>query len=81
MSNELENTNFSFRSTRPFERVERSSELENWAQGRNGGESEMWNNQAIWFVDSCRYYTGAPIVGIARWSVPRIGQGHLEVKW
>ena len=26
-------------------------------------------------------YTGAPIVGIARWSVPRIGQGHLEVKW
>ena len=27
------------------------------------------------------YYTGAPIVGIARWSVPRIGQGHLEVKW
>ena len=25
-------------------------------------------------------YTGAPIVGIARWSVPRIGQGHLEVK-
>ena len=27
------------------------------------------------------YYTGAPVVGIARWSVPRIGQGHLEVKW
>ena len=27
------------------------------------------------------FYTGAPIVGIARWSVPRIGQGHLEVKW
>ena len=26
-------------------------------------------------------YTGAPIVGIARWSVPRIGQGHLEAKW
>ena len=26
-------------------------------------------------------YTGAPTVGIARWSVPRIGQGHLEVKW
>ena len=26
-------------------------------------------------------YTGAPIVGIAPWSVPRIGQGHLEVKW
>ena len=26
-------------------------------------------------------YTGAPIVGIARWSVPRTGQGHLEVKW
>ena len=26
-------------------------------------------------------YTGVPIVGIARWSVPRIGQGHLEVKW
>ena len=25
--------------------------------------------------------TGAPIVGIARWCVPRIGQGHLEVKW
>ena len=23
-------------------------------------------------------YTGALIVGIARWSVPRIGQGHLE---
>ena len=30
--------------------------------------------------DICSY-TGAPIVGIARWSVPRIGQGHLEVKW
>ena len=30
---------------------------------------------------SRRSYTGAPIVGIARWSVPRIGQGHLEVKW
>ena len=28
-----------------------------------------------------RVYTGAPFVGIARWSVPRIGQGHLEVKW
>ena len=27
------------------------------------------------------FYTGAPIVGIARWSVPGIGQGHLEVKW
>ena len=26
-----------------------------------------------------QYYTGAPIVGIAPWSVPRIGQGHLEV--
>ena len=26
-------------------------------------------------------YTGAPIVGIARWSVPRIGKCHLEVKW
>ena len=26
-------------------------------------------------------YTEALIVGIARWSVPRIGQGHLEVKW
>ena len=26
-------------------------------------------------------YTAAPILGIARWSVPRIGQGHLEVKW
>ena len=25
-------------------------------------------------------YTGAPIVEIARWSVPRIGQGPLEVK-
>ena len=35
-------------------------------------------------VKSCErieQYTGAPIVGIARWSVPRIGQGHLEVKW
>ena len=31
MSNELENTNFPFRSTRPFELLERSSELENWA--------------------------------------------------
>ena len=31
MSNELENANFPFRSTRPFERFERSSELENWA--------------------------------------------------
>ena len=28
-----------------------------------------------------RIYTGALIVGIAQWSVPRIGQGHLEVKW
>ena len=26
-------------------------------------------------------YTGAPIVGIARWSVPGVGQGHLEVEW
>ena len=26
-------------------------------------------------------YTRAPIVGIPRWSVPRIGKGHLEVKW
>ena len=37
----------------------------------------------LWFLlqhdDSL--YTGAPIVGIARWSVPRFGQGHLEVKW
>ena len=31
--------------------------------------------------DSLYSYTGAPVVGIARWSVPRIGQGHLEVKW
>ena len=33
------------------------------------------------FCDFLQQYTGAPIVGIARWSVPRIGQGHLEVKW
>ena len=26
-------------------------------------------------------YTRAPIVGIGQWSVPKIGQGHLEVKW
>ena len=34
MSNELENTNFPFRSTRPFERLERSSELENWVPAK-----------------------------------------------
>ena len=34
---------------------------------------------SILFCNLC--YTGAPIVWIARWSVPRIGQGHLEVKW
>ena len=31
MSNELENTNFPLSSTRPFERLERSSELKNRA--------------------------------------------------
>ena len=29
----------------------------------------------------CPIYTRAPIVGIAWWSIPRIGQGYLEVKW
>ena len=39
------------------------------------------NTQPTKVVQLNNDYTGAPIVGIARWSVPRIGQGHLEVKW
>ena len=52
----------------------------------------LFQRNKLYYLETCSFteyvgysqqhkYTGAPIVGIARWSVPRIGQGHLEVKW
>ena len=50
MSNELENTNFPFRSTLPFERLERSSELENWAPVPSRDPSGFSQSIPIWGI-------------------------------
>ena len=40
----------------------------------------IYRTQFFWVPYCFSEYNEAPIVGIARLSVPRIGQGHLEVK-